>query len=143
MGINHGMTVAVIAIALPFAACHRDSRKAREMLDQAYSLADNYKPEAERKIIIEVITRYGHTAEGTEARRMLAELDQSVNKWFKTGISGFRSECGRPPTEEEGLKALFDNPGIKCWHGPYLPDIFAHMAPGYDSRTGTIIETKP
>ena len=73
---------------------------------------------------------------------MLAELDQSVSKWFKTGISGFRSDCGRPPTEEEGLKALFDNPGIKCWSGPYLPDIFASMARGYDSRTGEIMETK-
>jgi hypothetical protein len=77
MGISHGTAFAVIAIALSFAACHRDSRKARKMLDQAYSLADNYKPDAERKIILEVITLYGNTAEGTEARRMLAELDQS------------------------------------------------------------------
>ena len=142
MRINHSAPVAIIVFALSFVACHRDSRKARNMLDQAYSLAENYKLDAERKIIIEVIARYGNTAEATEARQMLSELNEAVSTWFKTGVSGFRSDCGRPPTEEEGLKALFDNPGIKCWGGPYLPDIYASMKPEYNAQTGEIVEAK-
>jgi hypothetical protein len=112
------------------------------MLDQATSLDEHYKPDAERKLLIEVIARYGNTAEATEARQRLTALNETVNNWYKTGLSGFRSDCGRPPTEKEGLIALIDNPGLKCWGGPYLPDIFAPMKPEYNAQTGEITGTK-
>jgi hypothetical protein len=132
---------AFIVLALSLSDCQQD-RQARKLLDQATSLAEKYSPDAEQKILVEIITRHGNTTEATEARQMLAALNATVSNWFKTGISGFRSDCGRPPTHEEGLKALFDNPGIKCWGGPYLPDIFAPMKPEYNSETGEITELK-
>jgi len=142
MDPNHSTIVAVVVLALSFFACHRDTREARNLLDQATSFDEDYKPDAERKLLIEVITRYGNTVEGTEAKQRLTALNETVSNWYKTGLSGFRSDCGRAPTEKEGLKALIDNPGLKCWGGPYLPDIFAPIKPDYNALTGEITGTK-
>jgi hypothetical protein len=39
-------------------------------------------------------------------------------------------DCGRPPTEREGLVALIHNPGMTNWQGPYIfelkPDPWGH-----------------
>ena len=32
----------------------------------------------------------------------------------------FELDCMRTPTEQEGLMALTENPGLKGWRGPYL-----------------------
>ena len=32
----------------------------------------------------------------------------------------FRMDTGSYPTEEPGLKALLEDPGVKGWNGPYL-----------------------
>ena len=32
----------------------------------------------------------------------------------------FENDCGRYPTEQEGLTALFGNPGVDGWTGPYV-----------------------
>ena len=37
-----------------------------------------------------------------------------------TAIRVFELDCGRYPTEQEGLKALTENPGLKHWYGPYI-----------------------
>lgn len=29
-------------------------------------------------------------------------------------------DCGRPPTQQEGLVSLIHNPGMTNWHGPYI-----------------------
>ena len=40
---------------------------------------------------------------------------------LKEGVIRFAKDVGRFPTEEEGLKALLENPGVKNWKGPYIP----------------------
>lgn len=35
-------------------------------------------------------------------------------------LDAFRLDVGRYPTTDEGLEALYKNPGITGWNGPYL-----------------------
>jgi len=37
-----------------------------------------------------------------------------------TALDAFRLDVGRYPTQQEGLTALFANPGAEKWDGPYL-----------------------
>lgn len=43
---------------------------------------------------------------------------------FQPALDAFNQDCGRPPTPEEGLEALVENPGTEDiadkWDGPYL-----------------------
>lgn len=39
---------------------------------------------------------------------------------LKTALNEFASDCGRYPSEEEGLHALINNPGLPQWQGPYV-----------------------
>jgi general secretion pathway protein G len=41
-------------------------------------------------------------------------------KNIETALDLFMIDEGRYPTEQEGLRALFTNPGIPKWEGPYL-----------------------
>lgn len=34
----------------------------------------------------------------------------------------YRSDCGRFPTQAEGLQPLVQNPGCESWKGPYLKE---------------------
>lgn len=47
---------------------------------------------------------------------------------LRTALEWFRSNCGRYPTTEEGLKALVIDPGIEGWQGFYIealpPDLW-------------------
>jgi len=61
--------------------------------------------------------------------QMMNEANKQV-KWnqvgdaldvLKEGVIRFAKDMGRFPTEEEGLKALLENPGVKNWKGPYIP----------------------
>ncbi|MEI8243267.1 MAG: type II secretion system protein GspG [bacterium] len=49
---------------------------------------------------------------------------------LRTQLECFRRDCGRYPTEAEGLWALVLNPGLTNWFGPYLqkvpPDLWRH-----------------
>lgn len=55
----------------------------------------------------------------------LASSKQKVAKaqihMIETALDAFKLDVGRYPTEDEGLKVLWENPGIKGWDGPYLP----------------------
>jgi general secretion pathway protein G len=46
------------------------------------------------------------------ARRLLRDVHK--------GLDLFETDCGRYPTEKEGLNALIVDPLTKGWHGPYL-----------------------
>ncbi len=59
-----------------------------------------------------------HTKYGA-ARAQVQQLTIAVNT--------FKADCGRYPTESEGLDALTRNPGTEGWDGPYLT-----MAVPYD-----------
>ena len=37
-------------------------------------------------------------------------------------ITNFWTDCNRYPTTEEGLLALWQDPGVSNWHGPYVID---------------------
>jgi general secretion pathway protein G len=39
-----------------------------------------------------------------------------------TAVDMFEIDCGRYPTQKEGLEVLFRDPGIKDWMGPYIRD---------------------
>ncbi len=39
---------------------------------------------------------------------------------FGDALDAFRLSVGRYPTTAEGLEALYKNPGIRGWDGPYL-----------------------
>ena len=49
---------------------------------------------------------------------------------LRTKLECFHRDCGRYPTEGEGLWAMVLNPGVTNWHGPYLtkvpPDLWRH-----------------
>ena len=49
---------------------------------------------------------------------------------LRTKLECFRRDCGRYPTDQEGLWALVLNPGVTNWCGPYLikipPDLWRH-----------------
>jgi general secretion pathway protein G len=73
---------------------------------------------------------------------------------LRTALECFRRDCGRYPTDGEGLRALVQNPGVAHWRGPYLrllmPDLWRHdylygctngtvfvASAGPDGRAGT------
>jgi len=63
------------------------------------------------------------------APKLFSKLASSKQKTAKaqinmieTALDAFRLDVGRYPTEAEGLKVLWEDPGnIKEWDGPYLP----------------------
>jgi len=50
---------------------------------------------------------------------------------LRTELECFRRDCGRYPTDAEGLWALVLNPGLTNWCGPYVtkvpPDLWRHQ----------------
>jgi hypothetical protein len=38
----------------------------------------------------------------------------------ETALDAFEVDCACFPTTTQGLSALFTNPGLPAWHGPYL-----------------------
>lgn len=53
-----------------------------------------------------------------EAKITAAQGD--VRGQLSLALDLFEGDTGRYPSEEEGLKALMENPGIDGWKGPYL-----------------------
>lgn len=39
---------------------------------------------------------------------------------LRVAVERFKRDCGRYPSEKEGLKALVRDPGVKNWKGPYV-----------------------
>jgi len=58
--------------------------------------------------------------------RQPAAKDSRIGKALKevgvlnTALGFFRSDCGRYPTQAEGLVALVRDPGVSNWSGPYV-----------------------
>jgi general secretion pathway protein G len=53
-----------------------------------------------------------------EARVTRAKADISGN--LSVALDLFEQDCGRYPTDSEGLSALEENPNVAGWKGPYL-----------------------
>src|SRR5689334_4690210 len=57
----------------------------------------------------------------TEARRLSAYAD--LNGGLKTALNIFKVDCGRYPTQAEGLKVLIaplSDGSLTKWRGPYI-----------------------
>lgn len=116
-------------LLLPLSACRSDSEKARLMLNQAAVLERQHKTDEAERLLNSIVSKYGYTKEATEANQILAMLEIARlraktnelrrNTLLQTLIR-FLVDCGRYPTNEEGLKSLVVNPGLQCWAGPYL-----------------------
>ena len=44
----------------------------------------------------------------------------SLLRAWRVALDDYRNDCGRYPSQEEGLNALLVSPGVSNWHGPYL-----------------------
>lgn len=53
-----------------------------------------------------------------QARITRAQADITGN--LSLALDLFESDTGRYPTNDEGLEALMENPGVTGWRGPYL-----------------------
>lgn len=63
-----------------------------------------------------VVTRFGNRTE--QARQTRAKADISA---ISTAIDAFEVDCGRFPSNEEGLGALLSQPSnVQDWRGPYF-----------------------
>lgn len=124
--------VLAAVVLLLATSCRSDSERARTLLNQAHTLMRNEQPAEAKKVLAAIAEKYGHTQEASEANKLLmgfkvaedvgtARLNETQKSALLTALATFRLDCDRYPSQEEGLKALTTNPGIKGWDGPYLP----------------------
>lgn len=76
-----------------------------------------------------------HCERFQEAAR--AAGDAAKLLWKNTiaeALALFYADCGRYPTEEEGLGALLRNPGLDAWRGPYWKPQTASILEGFEYR---------
>jgi hypothetical protein len=125
--------IAVIAICSISISCKSDSEKARTMLNNAHALMRDQKGEEAKKTLKNLLDKYPHTEEATEANKLLdvfqvaervtdIQVQEIQSKEIEGALQLFSFDIGRYPTQKEGLKALFLNPGINGWQGPYMAD---------------------
>ncbi len=56
-------------------------------------------------------------ADTVASQRQLAEDNAQT---LLVALQRLAADCGRPPTEQEGLVSLIHNPGLTDWQGPYI-----------------------
>lgn len=89
-----------------------------------------------------VATRFTNRTE--QARQTAAKTDIAA---MDTAIDAFEVDCGRFPTNEEGVAALIQAPGnLQNWRGPYLKrnqvpvdpwgNAYQYRYPGVHNTTG-------
>ena len=108
--------------------CKSDAERARAMLTEAQTLLRQGKLEQSEMRLNEIVAKYGHTPEATEANRILYEFDAAKEEGrikekhnVETALETFWLDTNRWPTEQEGLKVLLNGENIPNWHGPYWP----------------------
>ncbi len=123
--------LAMISLCAVCFSCRSDSEKARALLNNARVHVREQNNGQAKAILTDVVKRYPHTEEATEANKLLDAFamaeDMTGNKlWdiksqeIKLALQLFSLDIGRYPTQREGLRALSINPGIRRWKGPYL-----------------------
>jgi general secretion pathway protein G len=66
-------------------------------------------------IIVPKFVGRSEQAKNTAAQSDILQLESSLD--------AFEVDCGRYPTEQEGLTALYQAPSdVKNWHGPYVKE---------------------
>jgi general secretion pathway protein G len=64
-------------------------------------------------VVVPKFTRRSEQAKVTAAKTDISSL--------QVALDAFEVDCGRYPTNEEGLKAMVEQPGnAPDWHGPYI-----------------------
>ena len=122
--------------------CASDTRASRHLLDQANEMVQQDKPDEGRKMLQQVVAEYPGTTEAAEATHLLTLLADragprnvdSLRHELLVQVGRFTLDCGRYPTEREGLHALLVNPGLDGWRGPYLDKQWAARIADFDYR---------
>ena len=70
----------------------------------------------------------------TATRRTIADIRQACN--------AYKLDCGTPPTEALGIRALIDSTGTPQWRGPYMQGDLPRDAWGIEFRY-RLIDGKP
>ena len=114
------------------------------MFNQAQVLIRQESLSEAKDILNELVAKYGHTREATEANQLLMSLKVADEEWERvaetwrqallTALTTFRLDCRRYPTPEEGLKALLVNPGFQGWRGPYWRLESAHILDKFEYK---------
>ena len=89
-----------------------------------------------------------YSSGGGNAKTARAKSDVAV---LRIGVDQFKLDCGRYPTKQEGLSALFSRPnGLSLWNGPYVlqkiqndpwGNGYIYVVPGPNGRSGYSIES--
>lgn len=153
------IAILVMAGCTFTAGCKSDSEKARAMLNKAHVLIRDQQGGEAKKILDDLVAKYPHTQEATEANNILdsiiiagdfaeAKISEIQVKEIEGALQLFSFDVGRYPSQEEGLRALIVNPGIDGWKGPYLESVdkakdrlakFKYLCPGDQGEEFSII----
>ena len=57
---------------------------------------------------------------GRSEQARVARAQSDISGQLSTALDLFEQDVGRYPTNEEGLQALVEDPGLPGWIGPYL-----------------------
>jgi general secretion pathway protein G len=89
-------------------------------------------------VVVPKFTNRTEQARTTRAKQDITTLDGAMEQ--------FQVDCGRYPTNDEGLKALVEQPaGVQNWHGPYIKrgvpadpwnNAYVYQYPGTHNPTG-------
>ncbi len=88
-------------------------------------------------IVVPKFTKRSEQAKVTAAGVAIAAIQLAMDS--------FEVDCGRYPTNEEGLQALIEEPAnVQNWHGPYLSGMpkdpwgnpYVYRQPGQHNTTG-------
>jgi len=123
------LTYAGLGICVLFSlGCRNDTAKARALLDEASDLVHQDKADEAQKVLNTVVSEYSGSQEAAEATHLLTVLaaqkddksEDALRHELLVQVGRFALDCGRYPTEREGLQVLLVNPGVNGWKGPYL-----------------------
>jgi general secretion pathway protein G len=89
-------------------------------------------------VILTVLAGVAVTSFMRQADKSRRVATVTTAKSVEAAMNLFQIDCGRLPTNDEGIGALLDDPGIAGWNGPYLQEPpldgwgrpFQYTAPG-------------
>jgi general secretion pathway protein G len=89
-------------------------------------------------VILSVLATVAVTSFMKQAEKSRRVATTTTAKNVEAAMNAFQIDCGRLPTNDEGIEALLNDPGIAGWNGPYMQEIpldgwgqpFRYTAPG-------------
>jgi len=124
--------IALVMVSL--SACSSSEESARKLYNKGMALQKQGENDEALKVYESIVEKYPETQTAVEVNKVLLLVAntkpptenqlEAIKMLFQTGLDAFRLDNGRYPSVEEGLEALFENPGINTWDGPYLSSKF-------------------